>query len=74
MLVSAIHQHESATGIYICALPPAPLSHLPPITPFFYAENIYSIRSVPGTGHLVHLESVRHKILSLECQWMTLGT
>ena len=30
VLVSAIHQHESATGTHICLPPPEPLSHIPP--------------------------------------------
>ena len=61
VLVSAIHQHESAIGIHICPLPLELLSHLPHIPPPRLSEST-SLSSLSHTASF-HWLSILHMVV-----------
>ena len=57
VLVSTIHQHGSAIGIYICLLPLEPPSHHPPlyIVPEPRVELLASYLKFPLAVYFIHV-------------------
>ena len=61
-MVSAIHQHESAIGIYICPFPIEPSSHLPPHPTLLGCHRAPDLSSLHHTANF-HLLSILHMVM-----------